>query len=62
MTPEELTKNLGTLAKSGTSEFLAKAEADKTSGKEADVNLIGQFGLGFYSRYAGRCQGLLTVA
>ena len=46
MTPEELTTNLGTLAKSGTSEFLSKAESD-TSG---NGNLIGAFGLGFYSR------------
>ncbi|KAG8884080.1 hypothetical protein FRB97_005303 [Tulasnella sp. 331] len=51
MTPEELTKNLGTLAKSGTSEFLAKAEANKDSNKETDPNLIGQFGLGFYSSF-----------
>ncbi|KAG9016841.1 hypothetical protein FRB93_009371 [Tulasnella sp. JGI-2019a] len=51
MTPEELTKNLGTLAKSGTSEFLAKAEADKGANKEADPSLIGQFGLGFYSSF-----------
>jgi heat shock protein beta len=50
MSPEELTKNLGTLAKSGTSDFLAKAEADKSQGSDADPNLIGQFGLGFYSR------------
>ena len=54
MNPEELTKNLGTLAKSGTSDFLAKAEADKSQGSDADPNLIGQFGLGFYSRYE-RC-------
>jgi HSP90 family molecular chaperone len=46
MTPEELTKNLGTLAKSGTSEFVAKAGKSKDS----DAQLIGQFGLGFYSR------------
>lgn len=46
MTPEELKTNLGTLAKSGTSEFLAQAEGE-TAG-----NLIGQFGLGFYSRCA----------
>ncbi|QRV72841.1 heat shock protein HSP90 family protein [Ceratobasidium sp. AG-Ba] len=45
MTADELAKNLGTLAKSGTSEFLSKAEKD-TSG-----NLIGQFGLGFYSSF-----------
>ena len=46
MTPEELKTNLGTLAKSGTSEFLSKAESD-TAG---NGNLIGAFGLGFYSR------------
>jgi len=45
MNADELAKNLGTLAKSGTSEFLNKAETD-TSG-----NLIGQFGLGFYSSF-----------
>ena len=39
----------GTLAKSGTSEFLAKAEgADSTA---ATGNLIGAFGLGFYSSF-----------
>ncbi|KDQ64486.1 hypothetical protein JAAARDRAFT_117992 [Jaapia argillacea MUCL 33604] len=48
MTPEELTKNLGTLAKSGTSEFLARAEnTDATN----SGNLIGAFGLGFYSSF-----------
>ena len=49
MTAEELMNNLGTLAKSGTSEFLAKAESDTTG----NGNLIGAFGLGFYSRYVG---------
>ncbi|KAF8592600.1 heat shock protein Hsp90 [Ramaria rubella] len=48
MTPEELTTNLGTLAKSGTSEFLAQAE--KTDGT-GQGNLIGAFGLGFYSSF-----------
>ncbi|EMD40828.1 hypothetical protein CERSUDRAFT_111414 [Gelatoporia subvermispora B] len=48
MTPEELTKNLGTLAKSGTSEFLARAESTDTTGTG---NLIGAFGLGFYSSF-----------
>ncbi|CCL99418.1 uncharacterized protein FIBRA_01436 [Fibroporia radiculosa] len=48
MTPEELTANLGTLAKSGTTEFLARAESTDTTGTG---NLIGAFGLGFYSSF-----------
>ncbi|KAJ3488685.1 hypothetical protein NLI96_g2656 [Meripilus lineatus] len=48
MTQEELTKNLGTLAKSGTSEFLTRAEGADTTGTG---NLIGAFGLGFYSSF-----------
>jgi len=45
MSPEELASNLGTLAKSGTSDFLNQAEADAQSAG----NLIGHFGVGFYS-------------
>ncbi|KAI5893308.1 heat shock protein Hsp90 [Schizophyllum commune H4-8] len=48
MTADELRDNLGTLAKSGTSEFLAKAESTDTTGRG---NLIGAFGLGFYSSF-----------
>lgn len=48
MSPEELTANLGTLAKSGTTEFLQKAES--TDGTNSG-NLIGAFGLGFYSSF-----------
>ncbi|KAI9021941.1 heat shock protein Hsp90 family [Hyaloraphidium curvatum] len=46
MTQEDLVKSLGTLAKSGTSDFL-KALENNT----ADMNLIGKFGVGFYSAY-----------
>jgi len=38
----------GTLAKSGTSEFLAHADGVDTT---STGNLIGAFGVGFYSRY-----------
>lgn len=46
MSKEELAKNLGTIARSGTGEFLKQAEA--TGG--ADGNLIGQFGMSHKSR------------
>jgi heat shock protein beta len=49
MTPEDLVSNLGTLAKSGTTEFLARAESQEALAANTG-NLIGAFGLGFYSR------------
>ncbi len=45
MTENELINHLGTIAKSGTEDFLNKIENSKTTANE----LIGQFGVGFYS-------------
>lgn len=54
MTAEELAQNLGTIARSGTREFLKKIEEAKAAQQAAQgsgVQLIGQFGVGFYSGY-----------
>ena len=47
MSAEEAASHLGTIAKSGTREFMAKLEGDQ----KKDANLIGQFGVGFYSGF-----------
>jgi molecular chaperone HtpG len=47
MSREELTEHLGTIAKSGTAEFLQQMTGDE----QKDAKLIGQFGVGFYSSF-----------
>jgi len=53
MNHDELVENLGTIARSGTQAFMEKASAAKEGGKDeaGDVNLIGQFGIGFYAAF-----------
>jgi len=47
MSRDELIENLGTIARSGTAEFLGRMTGDE----QKDARLIGQFGVGFYSSF-----------
>ena len=47
MSREEVVKNIGTIARSGTKEFVQSLSGDQAK----DANLIGQFGVGFYSAF-----------
>src|ERR1051326_1079377 len=47
MSREEVVANIGTIAKSGTREFMSSLTGDQAK----DAHLIGQFGVGFYSSF-----------
>ncbi|MBX9871394.1 MAG: molecular chaperone HtpG, partial [Burkholderiaceae bacterium] len=51
MSTQEAIDHLGTIAKSGTKDFMSKLGADKQADAKEQGQLIGQFGVGFYSGF-----------
>lgn len=50
MTEDELVKNLGTIARSGSKQFIEELKSKENSIENTE-NIIGQFGVGFYSAF-----------
>lgn len=51
MTREDVIQNIGSIARSGTKAFLEKIKLADSNQKESGIDLIGQFGVGFYSAF-----------
>ena len=51
MTRDEIVDNLGTIAKSGSAAFMEKISDDQTVDSQSTDQIIGQFGVGFYSSF-----------
>ena len=51
MTKEDVIQNIGSIARSGTKAFLEKIKQESENKKESGIDLIGQFGVGFYSAF-----------
>ena len=51
MSRDEVVQNLGTIARSGTKEFTKRLAEARKAGETLDADLIGQFGVGFYSSF-----------
>ncbi len=51
MSAEEMEKNLGTIAKSGSREYVAQLKEAKDATTGDSANIIGQFGVGFYAAF-----------
>ena len=59
MTSEEIVKNIGTIAKSGSADFLDKLSSEA---KDKDIsNIIGKFGVGFYSVFMVADEVVITT-
>ena len=51
MNHDDLIENLGTIARSGTSQIMDAIKSQQEAGAKGDISLIGQFGVGFYASF-----------